>query len=130
MRNLLDSEEYEFRYEIGIAQPSGTLQLSDLDRIVETSATHYSTVSVKAELDQIIDGLMALEVLDLIVHNPNGMEALFVYSVPPPLTADKMVDMFQPRLSPTGANRREVEEAVVMRWIHYLQLIESRLICL
>ena len=50
MRNLLDSEEYEFRYEIGIAQPSGTLQLSDLDRIVETSATHYSIVSVKAEL--------------------------------------------------------------------------------
>ena len=130
MRNLLDSEEYEFRYEIGIAQPSGTLQLSDLDRIVETSATHYSIVSVKAELDQIIDGLTTLEVLDLIVHNPNGMEALFVYSIPPPLTADKMVDMFQPRFSPTGANRREVEEAVVMQWIHYLQLIESRLICL
>lgn len=125
MRELLDSEEYDMRYSIGIGQPSSSLQYDDLDRIVQAFATHFSIVCVKAELDQLTEGLNALGILDLIRSNPNKMRQLFFSGNEVSLTADKMLAMFHSNLSPLGSNRRESEEAVLMKWVNYLQKIEG-----
>lgn len=125
MRTLLDSDEFDIRYDIGVSQPTSSLQLIDCDQIVQSFATHFSIMRVKAELDQIVEGLKTLDLLDLIHSNPNRMRSLFVHTEQPPLTADVMLDLFEARLSPTGSNRRETEEAVLMLWVNYLQMIES-----
>lgn len=127
MRNLLDSDEFDFRYDIGIAQPSKDLQLRDCDRVVKLCAAHYTIHSVKAELDQLCDGLMCMGVLQLIQQNP-VMRTLFLPRPPKPLTADSMINMFTTKFSPLGANCREDEEAAVMKWVQFLQAVEGIII--
>ena len=131
MRVLLDSDEFDFRYDIGVSQPSHTLQLSDRDRILNSMATHYAVKYMKAEVDQLKEGLKAMGVLDVIVSNPRKMRPLFVHHEPATvhLTADKMIDLFTPVLSPVGSNQRELEEAVMMHWVNYIQMIESKSLC-
>ena len=48
-----------------------------------------------------------------------------IYQRPAKLTADHMISMFTPQLSPVGSNAREDEEHVNLLWVHFLQLIES-----
>ena len=128
LRELLASNEYDFRYDAGVAQPCHAMSLADRDTIVQSLATHYTIIQGKAELDQIVEGLDTLHVLELIRSNPRAMRPLFVHAESVPLTADVMIDMFSPKLSPVGANRRELEEAAVMHWVNYIQLIESEFI--
>ena len=54
MKTLLDSEEFDFRFEVGVTDLSSKLKLSDCSRIVESLATHFTVVGVKAYIDQII----------------------------------------------------------------------------
>ena len=126
MRDLLDSEEFEFRYDIGVAQPSLSLQLTDRDRILRLLMNHFAVVNVKAQLDQIVDGLKTLSVLNLIQSNPRKMLPLFLHADPAQLTVDMIIDMFSPVLSPMGSNQREMEGAVEMQWVGYLQKIEGK----
>ena len=129
LRELLDSEQYDFRYDIGIAQPSQSVEIIDRDRIVQGIASHYAIIRVKAELDQILEGLNTLELQDLIRQNPQKMRPLFLHADPVPLTADQMIDLFTTKFSPVGSNRREVEEAIVMHWVNFIQMIESEWLC-
>ena len=87
---------------------------------------------VKAELDQLRGGLPStLNVLHLIRENlirenaPQMRSLFFIYSEPAPLKADDIFDLFTPKLFPVGSNIREAEEAAVMLWCDFLQLIES-----
>ena len=117
-----------FRYTIGMCQPSSSLDLSDRYNIVQSMATHYSIVSVKAELDQFVDGLRASGVLELFQKFPTVMRPTLLCKEPLPLTSDHMIDLFEPIMSISGSNRREEEEAIVLKWINYLQLIEGEVL--
>ena len=112
MRELLDSDRFEFRFEVGVADISSRLKLSNHGCILQSLATHFTVVRVKAQIDQIIDGLKALGVYDLIKAKPNMMRKLFVTQIEP--TSDFMVNLFEIKFSPGGSNRREDEEQVVM----------------
>ena len=125
MRTLLDSEEFDFRYEIGVAQSSQNLSLRDSMRIVKSCAAHFTVHSVKAELDQICDGLNCMGVLQFIRENPALLHPLFLPQPSAPLTADYMIIPFATKFSPPGSNSREEEEAVVMKWVQFLQAIEG-----
>ena len=81
-------------------------------------------MGIEAYIDQILDGLKALGISELIKANPHAMHKLFV-SQPVPLTADYMLDLFTTRFSPEGANRRENEEQTVMYWINFIERIEG-----
>ena len=56
------------------------------------------------------------------------MRPLLVHADSVPLTADAMICLFSPRLSPIEANRRELEESAVMQWVTYIQMIEGKII--
>lgn len=72
---------------IGIAKPISNIQFADR-YIVESSALHYSVLSVKAELNQLATGLRALGVLDMVQANPKLLRPLFVHNQsPPPLNS-------------------------------------------
>ena len=50
---------------------------------------------------------------------------VFVTQIEP--TSDFMVNLFEIKFSPGGSNRREDEEQVVMYWIHFIEMIDSKL---
>ena len=124
-RELLGTDEYDFRYECGVSQPVTSINLSDRNKLVSAIAMHYSVVRVKAELDQIVNGLKVLKIEELIQANPQKMRELFVHFKPLPLTADALFDMFPARFSPICSNKRESEEAALMKWVNYTQAVEG-----
>lgn len=125
MRSLLESEEFDFRFEVGICDLTSNLQLTARDRIVQSLATHYTVVRVKAQLDQMIEGLHTLGIYEVLKANPHMMQELFL-SQPKTISSDFMLDMFDTRFSPDGSNRREDEEQVVMYWCHFIEMIECK----
>ncbi len=125
-RQLLDSDDFDFRYECGVPQPSSHLRMIDRDTIVSSIAVHYSVAVCKAELDQRVRGLGSLQLIELIHANPQVTKQLFVgTSIERNITAADIFDLFPAQLSPIGSNRREREENVVMYWDNYNHMIES-----
>ena len=86
---------------------------------------HYTILAIKAELDQLVNGLQTLGVLTLLRDHPNTMHSLFVYSEARPMTAGDLFDMFPPHLSAAGSNSMEREEDQLMKWLHFLEYVEG-----
>lgn len=126
LQELLNTEEFDFRYDLGISKPSHEVRLDDRETLVSSMALHFGVLVVKAELDQILCGLSStLNALTLIRNNPVVMRPLFVYQKRPPPTADTLFDMLQAKFSESGSNAREVEEATMMKWSDFLQIVEG-----
>lgn len=124
-KDLLDSDDFNFRFDIGISQPVNTMKLSDKERIVNLMAKHFTILVVKAELDQMLCGLSStLNVLELIREN-KGMRQLFVYNQQPPMSWEDIYSVLPAVMSPEGSNIQEEEEAVIMKWIKLCQFIQG-----
>lgn len=74
MREMLDLEDFLFRFDTA----SSSMHLKDIDHILELFADHFLILSIKVELDQLVDGLNVLNMLK-IRSNP---KKLFVYEEP------------------------------------------------
>ncbi len=83
-------------------------------------------MKIKAELDDLKDGLRTLNVLKLMEDNPETMKLLFIKSQNRLLSFNVFQDLFVADFSTEGSNQREMEEQVYMFWINLLQEIESR----
>ena len=127
LQELINSEEYDFRFDLGIAIPVNKIRLQDKELLVSSMAKHFTVLKVKGELDQIICGMSStMNVLELVRSNSNLTRSLFLFSKCPPLTADAIFDMFEVTLSPIGHNQRDCEEAVMMNWAELTQFLESK----
>ena len=93
VRQLLDSPEFEFRFDSGICQPSQSLALSDRDAIVSSITMHHTIYSCRSELDEFTEGLSVLNFLDLMKQY-EGLRSLFEHSQSS-LTADFLQDLWQ-----------------------------------
>ena len=83
---------------------------------------------MKAELDEIKDGLQALDFLSLLKNYPTATRQLFV-AVKCCLTADSLQDLFiVSSFSPEGSNVREVEEKTYIYFINFLQELEGTIL--
>ena len=122
----MDSEEFQFRYDLGIGQSSKSLTIYDRDKIFNLIASHFAVIRVKAELDQLLQGLESLGVLDIFRRNPVKMRILLVKKNPVRYNADSFLDLLVPLLSLEGSNQREAEEATMILWANFVQLIESK----
>ena len=70
LQELMNSEEYDFRFDLGITIPK--IRLEDKELLVSSMAKHFAVLKVKAELDQIICGMSStLNVLELVRSNSN-----------------------------------------------------------
>lgn len=127
LQELLETEEFDFRFDLGISKPVHEIQLTDREMFVSAMALHYGVLVVKAELDQILCGLSStLNALTLIRNNPLIMRPLFIHQDRHPPTADTLFDMFQAKFSELGSNAREAEEATMMKWSDFLQMVEGK----
>lgn len=66
----MDSEEFSFRFDVGVSDPSMRLKFTDREPIIQSLATYFILVRAKASIDQIADGLSALGVLEMMKANP------------------------------------------------------------
>ena len=53
----MDSEEFSFRFDVGVSDPSMKLKFTDRERIIQSLATYFILVRAKVSIDQIADGL-------------------------------------------------------------------------
>ena len=109
-----------------MSKPVIKIDLSDRHDLVNAFVMHYSIINVKAELDQMVRGLEAYGVYELIQANKHLMRQLFVHFKPLSLTSDMLFDMFPAKFSPEGSNSRDAEEAALMNWVNYTQEIEGK----
>lgn len=126
MRSILDGDDFDFRFEVGLAELSSRLELSDCRRIVQSISRYFTVVRVKAQIDQMLDGMNALGIGELIRSNPRTIHKLFM-TQPEPITPDSLLNLFRTMFSPEGSNRREDEEQVIMYWVNFLEIIECEL---
>jgi hypothetical protein len=81
-------------------------------------------LQIKAELDQIVKGLEAFQLHNLVNRAPLALKKAFLHEEYR-LTADDIFDLFSAQFSPNGSNKRETEEECIMNWIKYTQEIEN-----
>ena len=124
----MDSNEFDFRFDIGISTPSTNFELRDGMVLAKSCAAHFTVHSLKSELDQLCDGLSTMNVLQLLRQNASVVRPLLLERKPTNLTADVMINMFETKLSLEGSNMKESEELAAMKWISYFQMIEGTLI--
>ena len=103
MADILDSDAFDFRFDVGVSQPSSSISLVDLPSIIELFVSHSTVFSVKAQLDQIVEGLKTANILDLFKKNPKRMGELLIHKEGK-VTPDNLVTLFEPKFSPKGHN--------------------------
>ena len=119
-QEMLDSDEYEFRYKCGVAKPSCRISLSEKKKVIDAFCLHYSVLASLAELEQLRRGFSIHKFDSLLQNYPEIMYEAFQPS-DYQLTSRYIRDLFKPLFSSKGSNNRELEEAIVMTWILYLQ---------
>ena len=123
LQQLLDSEEYDFKYDLGIITSP---QDVDRDHLVSMIALHYGILAVKGEIDQIISGLSStLDALHFIRSNAGITRSLFVFKPRPALTVSSLFDMLPAKLSELGSTSRIKQEATIMLWSDFLEMTEG-----
>jgi hypothetical protein len=123
MREMLDSDEFVFRFEVGVIDAAAKLGLEDCRRIVSTISKYYTIVQAKAQLDQMVEGLNVLGVHDLMKLNPHAFRKLMI-EPDVQINADYILNLFRTDFSDAGSNKRDVEEQAVIYWVNFIQLIE------
>lgn len=114
-----------YRYTCGVGKPSKSIRTEDRETVIKSFCLHFVILSVKAELDDILDGMSAFGILTFVREYPALCRELFVKGYSKPPTADYVFDLFKPSLSQQGSNMREVEEKQVVNWFNFLRLVEG-----
>ena len=95
--------------------------------VSQSSLLAFLQTRVKAELDNLREGLEVLGVLSLLRDNPHILRQPFVAQLQC-ISADLLQELFEVQFSPQGANAREKEEQLVLYWINFLHEVEGKLV--
>ncbi len=117
---------YVCRFECGVCQPTAKIQDRDRKDIISSLCLKFVILAVKAELDQLVEGLKTLDILTLVKNNPVSAKILFIHE-PIYLTGESLYDMFRLDISNSMSNNRDVEEAQLLNWANFLEYVESKL---
>ena len=85
---------------------------------------HYSVLVSLAELEQLRRGLAVQKFDSLMESFPQLIRKAFQPSQCK-ITSVYIQDLFVAGLFPVGSNKRPVEQAIMIMWIHYLQYLEG-----
>ncbi|XP_016521610.1 G2/M phase-specific E3 ubiquitin-protein ligase-like [Poecilia formosa] len=98
--------------------------ISDRDLLLHDLLMFHIVHRVQGPFQRFTEGLKTLGVLGAVKQHPDSFRKWFCHE-PQPLTADVMDQLFTPRLSPKGSNKRRLEEDVIPLWRDYLQDAED-----
>lgn len=125
LQSLLTEDQADLVYECGFATSITQVTLEHIPMLVRAICIHSCIVPIKAELDQLGEGLKLFDVLDLVQKRPILMKELFACSGSSTLTVNSMLPLFEIDYSPEGSNARETEEAAVVHWNEFLLDVEN-----
>ena len=107
-------------FDCGFSTPITKVTIEHIPSIIKAVSLHY-VLQVKAELDQIAEGLELFNILTLICKYPAQMQELFVYKPCCKPTLDGMTMLFHAQYSHDQSSRKVAEEATMMNWNEFLQ---------
>ena len=94
--------------------------LENVPDIVRAVCLQTTLLNMKAELDQMAEGLKLFNVISLLRQHPLKFKSFFIFDVDSVLTVDQMVALFDVAYSPQGSSKRVSEEATFMHWHEFL----------
>ena len=127
LRNLLSEDPADVVYASGFSTPITKVTLDDIPVVLKAVSIHSCIVPIKAELDQLKEGLNLFNVIDLIKKFSMQTRELFVSTGSAKLTVNNMLDLFEFSFSLEGSNARESEEATILHWNEFLMEVEKNL---
>ena len=128
LHQLLQDNEFDFRFRCGYSKPIASLNISDKDEFLRAIWLHHVLFQPYAELQQLQQGLKDTLDFELLLKvYPQEMWSLFVESSAYDVTADKLLDSFNIEYSETGSNNRALEESVVYMWSQFVTECDGKL---
>ena len=125
LKQLIDTNEYNFRFEAGMNLPSAAMGTINKGEIAKALAMHYVIYSSMAELEHIKKGLRVLGVQKLMSANITTLKPLFC-KLNDKLSAASFVNLFDICWSPLNTTKREEEEGVILAWTEYVMNTEGK----
>lgn len=120
---MLSQEEFEFLFDCGYSKALASCNLSDRPEMLECVIVHFTHYRVRAELDQLKEGLAKVGILRAIQTNPFLFKPLLCPDIRLEVTSQYIRDLFVPSLSEVGSNARRLEEDILYNWEEYLKEI-------
>ena len=120
-----NDEQFKNVITSGITKPA--IRFSEKQQVVNAMCLHYSVLVSLAQLEQLRRGLAVQKFDSLMELYPQLLWKAFQPSQCK-ITSEYIQDLFVAGFSPVGSNKRLVEEAIMMMWIHYLQYLEGRIL--
>ena len=123
---MLDSQEFDFRFQCGVGEPAASMTLEDKQRIVDAFCLHYSIFATLTELDQVKQGLTVQKFNVLMEKYPNAVRASF-QPVKEVITSSLIEELYcsNTSLAPRGSEKWSRQQAILNAWVCYLRRIEG-----
>ena len=125
-RALLDSQEYNFRFQCGICEPAASVTLEEKQRIVDAFCLHYCIFSTVAELEQLKQGLLVQKFSTLMEKYPDAVRTAF-QPAKQIITSGLIEQLYcnHANLGPRGSEKWCKQQAILNAWACYLRRIEG-----
>ena len=117
---MLLEDRFSIVFDCGFSTPITKVTVDHISTIIKAVSLHC-VLRVKAEIDQIAEGLELFNVLRLIRKYPTKIQEMFICDPHCKPTLDEMTMLFQPKYSNDQSSRKVIEEASVMYWNEFLQ---------
>ena len=121
LKDMLDSEEFNFRFSCGVTQPTYHMKLDEKEDVISGLCHHFTIYRSIAELDQLVEGLQTLNFNCLMKNYPTLLKQPLQL-----LSANFIQDFFEVVYSDVGSNDRKREENIIINWITYLRDSEGK----
>jgi len=122
VRDLLNEDTNGYFYLSGQSKPITSLQMADVDCIIRGVLLYCTVYKVKADLDQLIEGLKLHNVIKMIRQSHAIMRPLFVYSTSFNVNIQKFNNLCKVNYSTVGSSRYQREEDAMR---HLLEFVDD-----
>ena len=128
LKDMLDSDEFNFRFSCGVTQPTYHMKLDEKQDVISGLCRHFTIYRSIAKLDQLVEGLQTLSFNCLMKNYPSLLKQIFKAPLQS-LSANFIQDLFEVVYSDVGSNDRRREENIIINWITYLRDSEGMFLC-
>lgn len=116
-------ENLDICLDAGFAKTKVTIQ--DKESLLKCLTVKFTIGNSMMALCQFLDGLNLHGFLNIVREHAEEARWLFQESSCKQLTAEMIDDLYTPRYSEIGSNRRVKEESIIMNFTHFLEDVEG-----
>ena len=121
LKRTVSGDDFDFLIDCGYSKPLRDCVLDDKKEMLECVILHFTHYRIRAELDQLKEGLAMVGVLPAIQSRPNLWKPLLCHTESLKVIPDYIRQLFEPVFSVMGSNARRAEEDLSYHWEEYLK---------